>query len=121
MVRSPFCCWETIMRLILVAALFAVALFTVAMPASAATPDAIAQGLTEAKAACRKASDLKNAATLGKPVIFSDAAGKTAVLVTGIWRPKHMNNARAVMLCLYDRAGRTTEVQEAKTWTAGSK
>jgi hypothetical protein len=87
-------------------------------PAGAATPAAMAQSLTDAKAACRKASDLKNAATLGTPVLFSDATGKTAVLVTGIWRPAHMKGARATMLCLYDRASRTTEIQEAKRWTA---
>lgn len=104
------------MRPVLTAALAAVGL-AMTVPAVAATPAAMAQGLTDAKAACRKASDLKNAATLGTPVLFSDAMGKTAVLVTGIWRPAHMKGARATMLCLYDRASRTTEVQEAKRWT----
>lgn len=101
------------MRLVLAACLFATV-----VPAAAATPAAMAQSLTDAKAACRKASDLKNAATLGTPVLFSDTIGRTAVLVTGIWRPPHMKGARATMLCLYDRAARTTEVQEAKRWTA---
>jgi hypothetical protein len=88
------------------------------VPAAAATPDAINQSLSDAKLACRKASDLKNAATLGKPVMFSDTSGKTAILVTGIWRPKHMKGARANMLCLYDRATRSVEVQEAHNWAA---
>ena len=88
-----------------------------ASPAVASTPEAMALGMTEAKAACRKASDLKNAAVMGKPVMFSDAAGKTAVLITGNWRPRHMKGARAVMLCLYDRAARTAEVQEALNWS----
>ena len=101
------------MRIFLAAGLFAMA-----APASASTPAAMAQGLADAKLACRKASDLKNAATQGSPVLFSDAMGKTAVLVTGKWRPAHMKNARATMLCLYDRATRATEVQEAKGWTA---
>lgn len=87
-------------------------------PATAASPDAWAQGMRDAKAACRKASDLKNAASLGQPVLFSDASGKTAILVTGIWRPARMKGARATMLCLYDRGSRTAEVQEAKRWTA---
>lgn len=89
-----------------------------AVPAGAATPEAMAQGMSDARAACRKASDLKNAAALGNPVVFSDDAGKTAVLVTGIWRPKHMKGARATMLCLYDRRARTAEVQEARKWSA---
>lgn len=101
------------MRLLLVA----VALLG-GVPAAASTADAWAQGMTEAKAACRKASELRNAATLGKPLLFSDASGKTAILVTGTWRPAHMKGARATMLCLYDRAARTAEVQEAAKWTA---
>jgi hypothetical protein len=102
------------MRLSIAPLMFAV---LAAAPALASTPDAMAQGLTEAKAACRKASDLKNAASLGKPLLFSDTAGKTAVLVTGIWRPAHMKGARATMLCLYDRASRVAEVTEAPRWT----
>lgn len=95
----------------------AAGLFAMAIPVAASTPAVMAQSLTDAKAACRKASDLKNAATLGAPVLFSDAMGKTAVLVTGIWRPAHMKGARATMLCLYDRASRTAETQEARRWT----
>ena len=95
----------------------AAGLFAMAVPVDASTPAVMAQSLTDAKAACRKASDLKNAATLGAPVLFSDAMGKTGVLVTGIWRPAHMKGARATMLCLYDRASRTAETQEARRWT----
>ena len=93
-------------------------LLSVTVPASAATPEAMAQSVTEAKLACRKASDLKNAATVGTPVLFSDISRKTAVLVTGVWRPAHMKGARATMLCLYDRATGTAETQEAKRWAA---
>jgi hypothetical protein len=85
-------------------------------PAIASTPATIDQGLSDAKLACRKASDLKNAATLGKPVMLDDHTGKIAVLVTGIWRPALMKGARGTMLCLYDRASKMTEVQEAKGW-----
>lgn len=98
--------------------LFVTAALVFAVPASASTPAAMAQGMTDAKAACRKASDLKNAAALGTPVLFSDTMGKTAVLITGIWRPTHMKGARATMLCLYDRASRTAEIAEAKRWSA---
>lgn len=96
----------------------AVAALMIAVPAAASTPAAMNQGLSDAKLACRKASDLKNAAAPGRPVLFSDAAGKTAILVTGTWRPAHMKGKRATMLCLYDRAMRTAEVQEALGWTS---
>lgn len=98
--------------------LLAVAAFSVAAPAAASSPQAWAQGMMQAKAACHKASELKNAATLGQPLLFSDTNGKTAILVTGTWRPAHMKNARATMLCLYDRKTRTAEIQEAKNWKA---
>ncbi|MBC7519912.1 MAG: hypothetical protein H7268_02285 [Sandarakinorhabdus sp.] len=97
--------------LVLAAALFAV-------PALASSPDAMKAGLADAARACRKASNLKSAATVGAPILFSDVAGKTAVLVTGTWRPAHMKGARARMLCLYDRAARTAEAQEARDWAA---
>lgn len=95
-------------------------LLIAAAPALAATPDAWAQSLSDAKLACRKASDFKNAAVVGKPLLFSDSNGKTAILVTGIWRPEHMKGARGTMLCLYDRASRTAEVTEAKNWTVAA-
>lgn len=96
---------------------FAALLLATTAPAMAASPDAWAQGLSDAKLACRKASDFKNAAVVGKPLLFSDTNGKTAILVTGIWRPTHMKGARGTMLCLYDRASRTAEVTEAKNWS----
>jgi hypothetical protein len=92
-------------------------LLIVAIPVQASTSDAWAQSLSDAKLACRKASDFKNAAVVGKPLLFSDSNSKTAILVTGIWRPEHMKGARGTMLCLYDRASRTAEVTEAKNWT----
>jgi hypothetical protein len=52
----------------------------------------------------------------GYPLVFSDTNGKTAILITGIWRPDHMKGARGTMLCLYDRGSRTAEVTEAKNW-----
>ena len=96
--------------------MFAVAALMVGVPAMGSTPTAMSQGLSNAKLACRKASDLKNAAAPGKPVLFSDAAGKTAIVVTGIWRPSHMKGRRATMLCLYDRGTKIAEVQEAPGW-----
>jgi len=109
---------QTVMRALGVALVATLVATLVSSPTVAATPEARAQSLRDAKAACRKASDLKNAASLGEPVVFGDASGKTAVLVTGVWRPAHMKNARATMLCLYDRASGTTEVEEVRRWAA---
>ncbi len=81
-------------------------------PADASSPAAMQAGIAEAARACRKASTLKNARINGAPVLFSDASGKTAMLVSGRWRPAHMKNARATMLCLYDRKGQAAETQE---------
>jgi hypothetical protein len=110
---APFCVVKVPCMRLPIAAL----LLMISTPALAATPDAWAQSLSDAKLACRKASDFKNAAVVGKPLVFSDSNGKTAILVTGIWRPEHMKGARGTMLCLYDRASRTAEVTEAKNWS----
>ncbi|WP_426166832.1 hypothetical protein [Sandarakinorhabdus sp. DWP1-3-1] len=106
-------------RLTLVAA--AVATPMLAAPASASTDAAMARGMAQAGRACLKASELKNAAIVGEPILFSDATGKTAILVTGRWRPAHMRNARATMLCLYDRSTRRAETQEALRWTVAAR
>jgi hypothetical protein len=95
-------------------------LLLAATPVWAASPDTWAQALSDAKLACRKASDFKNAAVVGKPLVFSDSNGKTAILVSGIWRPEHMKGARGTMLCLYDRASRTAEVTEARNWNVAT-
>ena len=94
----------------------AAAAIVLAAPALASTPAAWEQGMAQATRACLKASNLKGAASIGAPILFSDSAGKTALLVTGRWRPAHMKNARATLLCLYDRRTRTAETQEAPRW-----
>jgi hypothetical protein len=104
------------MRLALAAALLMAV--SLAGPGHASSPSAMKQGLADARQACLKAANLKNAAARGQPLLFSDTAGKTAILVTGTWRPAHMKGARATVLCLYDRASRTAETQEAPGWSA---
>ncbi|PZN96746.1 MAG: hypothetical protein DCF31_02865 [Alphaproteobacteria bacterium] len=106
-------------RLTLVAAIVAVP--GLATPAAASTDAAMARGMAQASRACLKASELKNAATVGEPILFSDDAGKTAFLVTGRWRPAHMRKARATLLCLYDRSTRRAETQEAPRWTVAPR
>ncbi len=72
---------------------------------------------SDASRACRKAADLREATVVGSPIVFPDDSARTALLVTGRWRPAHMKGARATMLCLYDRRSRRAEVQEAGGWT----
>lgn len=98
------------MRALLVALL-------VAGPAMASTPAEWSKSAEAAAKACRKASDLKDAKVLGGPLVFSDAAAQTALLVTGTWKPRHMKGARATMLCLYDRRSGKAETVEAPGWS----
>jgi hypothetical protein len=99
------------MRLALIAAAA-----LLAAPAQASSPAAEAEGNREAQAACLKAADLRDAKISGRAIAFSDDTGKTAMLVTGRWKPAHMNGARATMLCLYDRRSKRAEAQEAYRW-----
>ena len=85
-------------------------------PALASTDAAMREGLVQASKACLKASDLKRATVVGGPILFSDANGKTALLIGGRWRPTHMKGAQATMLCLYDRSSGVAEIQEALRW-----
>lgn len=87
-------------------------------PVAASTPSAWDASEAAAVVACLKASDLDAAKVRGRPLVLDDSAGKTAVLVRGRWKPAHMKGARATMLCLYDRAGQTAAVTEARGWTA---
>jgi hypothetical protein len=94
------------------------AILLVAVPAGASSPQAWDAGNATAARACRAAAGLKDARISGGPIIFSDTQGKTALLVTGRWRPAHMKGAPATMLCLYDRRRHTAETQEASGWAS---
>ncbi len=93
-------------------------LLATATPALASSEAAMRKGERDATKACLKASGLRDAASFGKPLMFSDKTRQTALLVTGHWRPKHMKGAKARMVCLYDRRHKTAEVQEAEGWNA---
>ena len=103
------------MRHLILAVLF------IATPVLASSDAAMEKGMNDATRACLKASELKAAAIAGQPILFSDNAGKTALLVTGRWRPAHMKNASATMLCLYDRRSRKAETQEALRWSVAPR
>ena len=101
------------MRHILVPTLVLIA----AAPALASSPAAMARGERDATRACLKASGLRDAASFGRPLMFSDTVRQTALLIGGRYPQKHMKGAKAKMICLYDRRKHSAEVQEAEGWT----
>ncbi len=98
--------------------LIAFALFAAAVPVQASTAKAIERGNRDALSACLKAAELRDAASFGKPLMFSDRTRQTALLITGRSRARHMKGAKMKMVCLYDRRSHKAEVQEAEGWTA---
>lgn len=101
--------------------LLALLVVAFAVPALAASPSAQLAERKAAAAACSKASNLRNATVWKRTVTFSDTVGVDAMIVTGNWRPRHMKGAKATMLCLYNRADKSAEVQEAAGWSVGAK
>ena len=51
--------------------------------------------------------------TLGKPALFSDDVGYTALLLQGRYPQKHMKNLLGRELCLFERKSGTAHVTEA--------
>lgn len=88
-----------------------------AAPALASSPAAWEAGNAAARTACLRAAGLAAPRAAG-PVLFSDAQGKTAFLVTGRYRQAFMKGRAGQMLCLYDRRTKRAEVAEAKGWRA---
>jgi hypothetical protein len=89
--------------------------FALAAPAAASTPQAWRQLQREAERSCIEAS------AFGRPrvsnmIVFDDAAGVVAILVTGTYRQPHMKGASGTNLCLYNRKTRKAAVEEAKGW-----
>lgn len=50
---------------------------------------------------------------LGKPALFSDDVGYTALLLQGRYPQKHMKNGLGRELCLFERKSGTAHVTEA--------
>lgn len=94
-----------------VAAMVVCGVLSAAGPALASSPGAWAELHGKARAACVKASGLKDARTSGQPVDFE---ASVLILVSGRWPQPHMNNARATFACLYSKASGTAEAQEIK-------
>ena len=51
--------------------------------------------------------------TLGKPALFSDDVGYTALLLQGRYPQKHMKNGLGRELCLFERKSGTAHVKQA--------
>ena len=81
--------------------------------ATASSPAAWSAHDRDMAAACEKASGLKQAKAAGKPMIYSDQVGLTALLVSGRYPQPHMKNHAGRVLCLYDREKRQAAVVEA--------
>lgn len=82
-------------------------------PALASSPAAWSAHDKEVAARCAKASGLKNAQPAGRPMVFDDSVGMTALLVSGRYPQRHMKNRPARVLCLFDRKSRDAVVTEA--------
>ncbi len=80
--------------------------------AQAATPEAWSAHDRAVIAACEKASGLDAVSAIGRPVVFSDTNGKTALLLVGRARPARLKGKPISMLCLYDRTRKVAEAQE---------
>ena len=78
--------------------------------AHASSPDAWAALFKKAETACKKASGLKDAVMIGKPVDFSSAV---LVRIEGIWPQPHMNAAKAKFACLFAKRTHKAEAVEA--------
>jgi len=99
------------MRHIILATLFAV----VALPGHASTSAEWTKLERDAKRSCIAASDFRRP-QVSKLVVFGDVVGQVALLVTGTHRQSHMQNARGMNLCLYDRRTQKAAVEEATSW-----
>ena len=84
-----------------------------AAPALAASPDAWKQHDQAVIKGCTDASQLKGTKTLGKPALFSDDVGYTALLLQGRYPQKQMMNLLGRELCLFERKSGTAHVTEA--------
>jgi hypothetical protein len=95
--------------------MFAV-LLSASQPVLASSPDAWAQLKKQAERSCVIASGFRRPRVSGA-IIFDDAVGVVAMLVTGTHEQAHLKGATGTNLCLYDRRTRKAAVEEAKGWS----
>jgi hypothetical protein len=77
------------------------------------TPQAWDAYTQEVTAACVAASGLRGAHPAGDLVEFDDRIGITVLLIAGRYPQPHMHDARAHVLCLFDRRTRKASVADA--------
>ncbi len=73
------------------------------------------------KARCLAASQLQETQVAGLPVLFDDAVGYTALLLSGRYPQAHMQGRMGRELCLYDRRSGQARIAEAdalEAWPA---
>ena len=104
-------------------ALFVFSAINCADSAMASSPSAWSAHDREIAESCSRASGLNNAAATGKPIIFDDRVGVTALLVTGRYPQPHMKNQPGRVLCLFDRKTREASISPADQlrWDALAK
>jgi len=67
------------------------------------------------KAACIKASQLKNAKVVSEIMSFDDRVGYSAVVLEGHYPQAHMKNQLGRELCLWQRSKQKASITEADT------
>lgn len=95
--------------------LVGIVLITCSLPVHGSTPTAWSKLERDAKRSCIAASNFRQPRA-SEMIVFSDAVGQVALLVTGIYRQPHMKGVRGTNLCLYNRRTRASAVEEAMTW-----
>lgn len=91
------------------------ALAQVALPASASTPAAWEQLQRQSERSCIVASRVTRA-QVSRMIVFDDATGVVALLVTGRALQPHMKGTKVTNLCLYNRKTRKAAIEEAAGW-----
>ena len=94
----------------------------VSAPLATGTPLSAASSVTAssksllqpATAACLAASQLQRAKVAGKPVVFDDSLGTTAVLLSGRSARPKMKHLSGRELCLFDRKTGVAQVTDAE-------
>lgn len=81
--------------------------------AQASTPEAWQEQEKRMLTACTKLSGLKDVKAAGKPVLFDDRLGITALALSGRYPQAHMNNRAGRELCLYQRKSGKAYISEA--------
>ncbi|MDK2351893.1 hypothetical protein P0F76_22435 [Pseudomonas paraeruginosa] len=84
-----------------------------ATPAGASTAEAWQAHDAAVRAACLKASGLRQARPVGQVLPFDDEVGYSALLLQGRYPQPHMQGRQGRELCLYRRATGKASVSEA--------